>query len=428
MARNYYWIVVGGWEQGIYTSWDGKGGARQASEGKSCEYHEGFPTFEEANERYKELTNGKQAFHRNWKQLEPIDVSQTNAIQPLSSSQQIECRLTEIQSRRESEKSNAGLQIDPQEIGRWGEEWALYKLLIKFGDKYDDDHRVEKYENGYRILKGDQVVVDLNWQNMHKESGQSPDILVNENGIKTYWEVKSTVNHNIGDFEITPNEWELAKQQSNRYSILRVMGTGTGKAQIIEINDPYQLWLNGLLIVNGVESPAKERQSQAAPEKAVAVESNAVLAFKETPTQVQADNKPDRSKSPNIDYKEGIGRRKEASARVRIYFNGMGTRTINNKSAEAYLTRQGDLVKAMEPLKLINSMDGFSISAIVKGGGVTSQTEAIRLGLARALLKIYPDLKTELRKNGLLTRDARVKERKKPGLKRARKAPTYTKR
>jgi small subunit ribosomal protein S9 len=70
----------------------------------------------------------------------------------------------------------------------------------------------------------------------------------------------------------------------------------------------------------------------------------------------------------------------------------------------------------------------LDITVIVKGGGVTGQTEAVRLGIARALVKMNPDLNSAMRKGGFLTRDSRVKERKKPGLKRARKAPTYTKR
>jgi small subunit ribosomal protein S9 len=83
----------------------------------------------------------------------------------------------------------------------------------------------------------------------------------------------------------------------------------------------------------------------------------------------------------------------------------------------------------MEPFEITNeSLKTFDVTVLVKGGGVTGQRDAIQLGVARALLKINPDLKPVLRKGGLLTRDARIKERKKPGLKRARKAPTYTKR
>lgn len=127
-------------------------------------------------------------------------------------------------------------------------------------------------------------------------------------------------------------------------------------------------------------------------------------------------------------YYEGIGRRKESTARVRI-MNGSGRFIVNEKPAEQYFTRLGDLDAILTPLKVTGenpaSMD---ITVVVKGGGVTGQTSAVQLGLARALYLMNPDYKTLLRQNDLLTRDARVKERKKPGLKRARKAPTYTKR
>jgi len=82
----------------------------------------------------------------------------------------------------------------------------------------------------------------------------------------------------------------------------------------------------------------------------------------------------------------------------------------------------------MRPLQEIGALTQFDISVHVKGGGISGQRDAISLGIARALLKINPDYKAILKNRQLLTRDARVKERKKPGLKRARKAPTYTKR
>ena len=127
-------------------------------------------------------------------------------------------------------------------------------------------------------------------------------------------------------------------------------------------------------------------------------------------------------------FYEGIGRRKEATARVRI-MSGSGIFTVNEKPAEAYFTRVGDIDKIVAPLKAVgenpNQMD---ISVVVEGGGVTGQTGAVQLGVARALILMNPDMRLTLRRGGYLTRDARVKERKKPGLKRARKAPTYTKR
>jgi small subunit ribosomal protein S9 len=88
----------------------------------------------------------------------------------------------------------------------------------------------------------------------------------------------------------------------------------------------------------------------------------------------------------------------------------------------------GDFQQVFEPLEAAGLAGNFFVSVQVKGGGVTGQTGAVRHGLARALLKSDPNLRPVLRKGGFLTRDARVKERKKPGLKRARKAPQYTKR
>ena len=129
-----------------------------------------------------------------------------------------------------------------------------------------------------------------------------------------------------------------------------------------------------------------------------------------------------------VQYFEGIGRRKESIARVRL-MSGSGKFVVNDKEAGAYFTRLGDLNDILMAFKACGEEAGkYDVTATVNGGGVTGQTDAVKLGLARALLKINADWTSSLRKFGLLTRDARVKERKKPGLKRARKAPTYTKR
>ena len=129
-----------------------------------------------------------------------------------------------------------------------------------------------------------------------------------------------------------------------------------------------------------------------------------------------------------VQYYEGIGRRKESTARVRV-MNGSGLFLVNEKPGEVYFPRLGDVEKIMAPLQAAGEdTNRLDITVIVKGGGVTGQSEAIQLGIARALVKMNPDLQPAMRKGGFLTRDARVKERKKPGLKRARKAPTYTKR
>lgn len=127
-------------------------------------------------------------------------------------------------------------------------------------------------------------------------------------------------------------------------------------------------------------------------------------------------------------YYEGIGRRKQATARVRLFPGGTGNVVINDKDGSEYMSRFGDLEILLEPLRVIGQERNYNVSVHVTGGGVSGQRDAIQLGLARAILKLDPDFKSQLRQYELLTRDARVKERKKPGLKRARKAPTYTKR
>ena len=127
-------------------------------------------------------------------------------------------------------------------------------------------------------------------------------------------------------------------------------------------------------------------------------------------------------------YYEAVGRRKESTARVRLS-DGSGTFTVNDKDGAVYFPRLGDLNDIMRSFEAVGQdAKRYDITVKVNGGGVTGQTEAVRLGLARALVMLNGDWTSALRKNGLLTRDARVKERKKPGLKKARKAPTYTKR
>ena len=123
-----------------------------------------------------------------------------------------------------------------------------------------------------------------------------------------------------------------------------------------------------------------------------------------------------------------MGRRKTSTARVRIYPGGSGQMVVNDKPLEEYFTRMGDPAILMEPLEIAGFAGKMDVTVQVRGGGVTGQTDAVKLGMARALLKYDSELRPQMRQAGLLTRDARMKERKKPGLKRARKAPTYTKR
>ncbi len=127
-------------------------------------------------------------------------------------------------------------------------------------------------------------------------------------------------------------------------------------------------------------------------------------------------------------YYEGVGRRKESTARVRI-MQGEGKFVVNEKPLADYFTRLGDSQAILQPFAATGENQAqYDVTVTVNGGGVSGQTSAVQLGLARAFTKLNPDYVSALRREHLLTRDPRVKERKKPGLKRARKAPTYTKR
>jgi small subunit ribosomal protein S9 len=129
------------------------------------------------------------------------------------------------------------------------------------------------------------------------------------------------------------------------------------------------------------------------------------------------------------EYYYGMGRRKTAVARVRLYPNGDGSITINGKTAQAYFgTRDTHMATMNAPLRVLELGNSYNLSVRVVGGGTSGQAGAIRHAVARALLRVNPEWKLSLRKAGYLTRDPRMKERKKPGLKRARKAPQYTKR
>jgi small subunit ribosomal protein S9 len=128
------------------------------------------------------------------------------------------------------------------------------------------------------------------------------------------------------------------------------------------------------------------------------------------------------------EYFYGTGRRKTAVARVRLY-PGDGEFIVNGKSAREFFGGRDVYQLAIhQPLRLTNTGERFNVSVKVVGGGVTGQAGAIRHGIARALTRFDPELRPALKRAKLLTRDPRVKERKKVGLKRARKAPQYTKR
>lgn len=127
-------------------------------------------------------------------------------------------------------------------------------------------------------------------------------------------------------------------------------------------------------------------------------------------------------------YFEAVGRRKTAVARVRLFTQGEKTILINAKPYQNYFPTSELQQIVTIPLSKMKSIDKFKVSAKVKGGGIHAQAEAVRHGIARALVKFNLDFKKRLRKAGYLTRDPRMRERKKFGLKRARRAPQWSKR
>lgn len=141
-------------------------------------------------------------------------------------------------------------------------------------------------------------------------------------------------------------------------------------------------------------------------------------------------DEPKKEEAAASKYFYGLGKRKTAIAQVRIYpmeKTELGI-VVNGKKVDAYFTigRHVELIKS--PLALVGQDAKFDVSAKVSGGGVNAQAEAIRLGISRALVVFNIELKKSLRDRGFLTRDARIVERKKPGLKKARRAPQWAKR
>lgn len=126
-------------------------------------------------------------------------------------------------------------------------------------------------------------------------------------------------------------------------------------------------------------------------------------------------------------YIEAVGRRKTSIARVRLYA-GKGEIMINDKSFNEYFPTKELQLRAKNQLEDVKNLDKYLISVKMSGGGISSQAEAFRLGLARAIIKADEKAKPEIKKRGLLTRDSRKKERYKFGLKKARKAPQWSKR
>ena len=132
-----------------------------------------------------------------------------------------------------------------------------------------------------------------------------------------------------------------------------------------------------------------------------------------------------QSKNP---YKYGTGRRKSSVARVHLFENGTGSITINGRDIDEYFGLETLKMVVRQPLNATNTPGKVDIVATVEGGGVSGQAGAIRHGVARALLSVNPEFRATLKAAGFLTRDPRMKERKKYGLKAARRAPQFSKR
>lgn len=180
-----------------------------------------------------------------------------------------------------------------------------------------------------------------------------------------------------------------------------------------------------------ISKPVVEvKREKAPPVEAVAVRPDtgeteeAIAGMEEAfgrAAQAEEAGKPER-------YWEAVGRRKTAIARVRLYTRGDKTITVNQKPYGEYFFTKEQQRLAEDSLQKMKSVSRFRVSAIVTGGGLKAQAEAIRHGIARALMKFNPDFRKRLRRAGFLTRDPRMKERKKFGLKSARKRPQWAKR
>ncbi len=122
-----------------------------------------------------------------------------------------------------------------------------------------------------------------------------------------------------------------------------------------------------------------------------------------------------------------VGRRKTSVARVRLS-DGSGQFRLNGKSIEDYFPTEARRLRILEPLRVVEVEGQYDVDATLEGGGMTGQADALRLALARALVEVDPERRTPLKRAGVLTRDARAVERKKYGLRKARRAPQFTKR
>lgn len=151
------------------------------------------------------------------------------------------------------------------------------------------------------------------------------------------------------------------------------------------------------------------------------------MAVKKTKKTKKIEAKP-KEKPKKSRFFEAVGRRKTAAAQVRLYLGSGKEFLVNDKPLNEYFSSLESQQIAVSPLEKADCIDKFTASVKVSGGGLNAQAEAIRHGVSRALTKFNPELHKKLKKAGFLTRDSRMRERKKPGLKRARRAPQWSKR
>lgn len=172
---------------------------------------------------------------------------------------------------------------------------------------------------------------------------------------------------------------------------------------------------------DGVEKKAKKPAEKKVKSEATEVE--------KTPTIVlEADQQAAAKNAKGGSFIPSVGRRKTSIARVRLIKNGKGLITVNGKEFDKYFTTYDLRAQISNPMKAVGQDTAVDVSAKVVGGGIRGQAEAVRHGIARALIVLNPTFRKTLKKLGYLSRDPRQKERKKPGLKSARRAPQWSKR
>jgi len=177
------------------------------------------------------------------------------------------------------------------------------------------------------------------------------------------------------------------------------------------------------------KTSAHSTKKSTAPKSAeVAKKVEASLKSHKTSALTPSPQNPSASSHNRYDFAVGVGRRKEAVARVRVLPKGRGDISINAVALEKYFPTFDAQLMVKSPLKLIGLENQVDVGVKVTGGGKYGQAVAVRHGISRALLQIDKEFKKQLRTAGFLTRDARVKERKKPGLKKARRGPQFSKR